>query len=155
MKSMTVAACAIGLIAIGASARAETAQVTITKIDEKGTGAVIGKVELRDTKTGLRIAPNLKDLPPGQHGFHVHVNANCGPAEVNGKMTAGMAAGGHFDPLQTGKHLGPMSTEGHKGDMPVLVVDAQGQARTAMLAPHLKVSDIKGHAFMVHAGGDN
>jgi Cu-Zn family superoxide dismutase len=137
------------------NARAETAEVTINKIDENGVGAAIGKVELRDTKKGLRITPSLRDLPPGQHGFHVHVNANCGPADANGKMTAGMGAGGHFDPMKTGKHLGPMNMEGHKGDMPVLSVDSKGRARTAMLAPHLTVADLKGHAFMVHAGGDN
>jgi superoxide dismutase, Cu-Zn family len=134
---------------------AKTLRVTIDKIDEKGVGAAIGTIELEDTNEGLRIVPDLKGLPPGPHGFHIHANESCGPTEQNGKLTAGMAAGGHFDPLNSGKHRGPLSTEGHKGDLPVLVVDSQGEAHTPMLAPHLKVDDLAGHSIMVHAGGDN
>ena len=65
-----------------------------------------------------------------------------------------MAAGGHFDPANTGKHLGPQG-EGHKGDMPALVVGADGKATKSIIAPHLTVADVKGHAVMIHAGGDN
>jgi len=50
--------------------------------------------------------------------------------------------------------LGPMG-EGHKGDMPVLTVDANGKATQAVTAPHLTVAAVKGHAIMIHAGGDN
>ena len=67
---------------------------------------------------------------------------------------AGMAAGGHYDPANTGKHLGPQG-EGHKGDMPVLTVDASGKATKAVTAPHLTVADVKGRSIMIHAGGDN
>ena len=137
------------------SVDAKTLRVTIDNIDEKGVGAAIGTIELEDTNDGLRIAPDLKGLAPGPHGFHIHANGSCGPTEQNGKLTAGMAAGGHFDPLNTGKHRGPLSAEGHKGDLPVLVVDSQGEAHTPILAPHLKVDDLAGHSVMVHAGGDN
>jgi len=134
---------------------AKTTRATINKIDEKGVEAAIGTIELEDTNEGLRIVPDLKGLPPGSHGLHIHANGSCGPLEQNGKMTAGMGAGGHFDPLSTGKHRGPLSVEGHKGDLPVLVVDSQGEAHTPMLAPHLAVDDLAGHSIMVHAGGDN
>ncbi len=67
---------------------------------------------------------------------------------------AGLAAGGHFDPAGTAKHLGPAGA-GHKGDMPVLSVDPDGKASTAVVAPHLKVADAQGHAIVIHAGGDN
>jgi Cu-Zn family superoxide dismutase len=65
-----------------------------------------------------------------------------------------MAAGGHYDPANTGKHLGP-SGEGHKGDMPVLTVDASGKATKAVTTSHLTVADVKGRSIMIHAGGDN
>jgi len=65
----------------------------------------------------------------------------------------GLAAGGHYDPQQTGRHLGPFG-EGHKGDLPVLVVEADGTARTPVTAPRLKVADLKGRSLMIHAGGD-
>jgi len=70
-------------------------------------------------------------------------------------MTAGMAAGGHFDPANTKKHLGPDAMGGHKGDLPVLKVAADGTATGLLLAPHLKLADLAGHALMIHAGGDN
>lgn len=143
--------------ALGTSAAfAATATVTVNAIGASGVGAKIGTLKLTDTKSGLRITPHLSSLPAGSHGFHVHVNPDCGAgAGPNGQMAAGMAAGGHFDPMNTGKHMGPMSTEGHKGDLPVLVVDDKGNARKSVIAPHLTVADVKGHSIMIHAGGDN
>jgi superoxide dismutase, Cu-Zn family len=137
------------------SVQAKTASVTINKIDETGVAGMIGILQLEDTQQGLRITPSLNGLPPGPHGFHVHSKSDCGPAEDKGKPAAGMAAGGHLDPKNTGKHLGPESTEGHQGDLPVLMVDDKGSAQTPVVAPHLKVDDVIGHSFMIHAGGDN
>lgn len=154
MKMVIALAFGVALCAAGA-AEAASASATVNKIDETGVGAAIGKLRLSDGKGGLKITPALKGLPPGPHGFHVHANPSCAPAENNGKMTAGFAAGGHFDPANSGKHLGPESTGGHQGDLPVLVVDANGNAKTPVMAPHLKVKDVKGHAIVIHAGGDN
>jgi Cu-Zn family superoxide dismutase len=143
--------------ALGAgTALAASATITVNAIDATGIGTKIGIIKLADTKGGLKLLPNLRGLPPGAHGFHIHVNPNCGPsAGSNGQMAAGMAAGGHLDPMSTGKHMGPMSVEGHEGDLPVLVVDAKGKARKPVLAPRLTVAEVTGHAIMIHAGGDN
>jgi superoxide dismutase, Cu-Zn family len=132
-----------------------TMVVTVNKIEESGVGAAIGTLKLEDAKVGLRITPDLSGLPPGDHGFHIHANADCGPGDQSGTKVPGLAAGGHFDPMKTGKHLGPESTEGHKGDLPVLAVDANGWATQPVTAPHLTVAEVQGHAMMVHAGGDN
>jgi Cu-Zn family superoxide dismutase len=135
------------------TAYAET--VTMNVIDASGVGKVIGTVSLSDANEGLVAMPDLADLPPGDHGFHVHVNPNCGPgAGPDGQPAAGLAAGGHYDPANTGKHLGPRG-EGHKGDLPALRADVGGNATNAVIAPHLKVADIKGRSIMIHAGGDN
>jgi Cu-Zn family superoxide dismutase len=149
---MLAAALVLGVVPIAYGA---TTTVTVNKIDESGVGAAIGTLKLEDTNVGLRITPDLSGLPPGDHGFHIHANADCGPGEQSGTKVAGLAAGGHFDPMKTGKHLGPESTEGHKGDLPVLAVDANGRATQAVTAPHLTVAEVQGHAIMVHAGGDN
>lgn len=45
--------------------------------------------------------------------------------------------------------------DGHLGDLPGLVVDAEGKANYAVLAPRLRLSDLKGRAVMIHVGGDN
>jgi superoxide dismutase, Cu-Zn family len=129
--------------------------VRIYAIDAKDVGGQIGTIQLSETKAGLRISPRLAGLPPGQHGFHLHVNPSCDPgAGPNGQAAAGLAAGGHYDPANTGKHLGPHG-EGHKGDLPVLIVDARGRATKSVVAPRLTVADVKEHSIMIHAGGDN
>jgi Cu-Zn family superoxide dismutase len=69
-----------------------------------------------------------------------------------GKQAAGFAAGGHYDPAHTKKHLGPLSAAGHRGDLPVLVVDNQGNATQPVTAPHLTVAQIRGRSVMIHAG---
>lgn len=150
--AMLVVALVLGVIPMAYGA---TMTVTVNKIDESGVGAAIGTLKLEDTNVGLLITPDLSGLPSGDHGFHIHANADCGPGEQSGTKVAGLAAGGHFDPMKTGKHLGPESTEGHKGDLPVLAVDANGRATQAVTAPHLTVAEVQGHAMMVHAGGDN
>ncbi len=137
------------------TAGAATAKATINSISATGVGARLGTITFADTRGGLRITPKLSGLPPGGHGFHIHEKGDCGPGMNQGKPAAGFAAGGHYDPAQTGKHLGPVSTAGHRGDLPALAVDAQGNATQPVTAPHLTVAQIRGHAVMIHAGGDN
>jgi Cu-Zn family superoxide dismutase len=103
---------------------------------------------------GLLIVPDLHGLSPGQHGFHVHQHPDCGPKTSQGKVVPGGAAGGHYDPQDTGRHAGPVGN-GHLGDLPVLLADGDGNATMAMFAPRLEVPDLVGRALMVHEGGDN
>ncbi len=67
-------------------------------ITADGVGKSIGTITIKESKDGVTIEPKLKDLPPGEHGFHIHEKASCTPADKDGKMTAGQSAGGHFDP---------------------------------------------------------
>ena len=140
----------------GDSARTTGNQITVTmyKIDANGIGPEIGTLMLGQSRAGLRIEPALGGLPPGEHGFHLHDKADCGPAPKDGKVGAGNAAGGHFDPAQTGKHMGPQGN-GHGGDLPVLKVDKEGNATEIMYVLRLSPADVRGHAFMIHEGGDN
>lgn len=138
---------AITLITSAAMAFADTTVPIYTSVPS-GQGQEVGTVNISETKYGLLFTPNLHGLPAGVHGFHVHVNPSC---DQNG-----MAAGGHFDPKNTGKHLGPYHDNGHLGDLPALTVAADGTATLPVIAPRLtKIDDIKNHALMVHEGGDN
>ncbi len=128
--------------------------VPMFRIDANGVGEEIGTLMLRDTRAGLTIEPALGSLPPGEHGFHLHEKGDCSPGLKDGKMMAGMAAGGHYDPHATGKHDGPTGN-GHRGDLPVLVVDKQGNATQSMHALHLSVNDVVGRALVIHKGADN
>jgi Cu-Zn family superoxide dismutase len=140
------------LTAFGSAAADQT--VTVKLVDDHGIGEAIGQVTVSQTSHGVVFSPQLKELPPGMHGFHIHEHASCEAQEKEGKPTAALAAGGHYDPMQTKRHGAPWG-DGHRGDLPALYVDAQGKAEYSVLAPRLKLSDLKGHALMIHAGGDN
>lgn len=109
---------------------------------------------MEKTPYGTLLKPDLVNLPPGQRGFHVHQNPDCGPGQENGEMKAALAAGGHLDPHNSNKHGGPADEKGHLGDLPLLTVDVQGKATEPVLAPIITVDEIKGHALVIHAGGD-
>lgn len=126
------------------AAQAATMTSVIYSTDSKHS--TLGSITFQDTRKGLLITPSLSGLPAGLHGLHIHQHGNC--------ANAGMDAGGHYDPAKTDSHLGPVGA-GHLGDLPALDVMANGTASHALLAPHLKTSDIKGLAVMIHAGGDN
>lgn len=146
-------ALSLALYVLASVAHAES--VSINLIDEKGSVRAAGVVQYQDTPYGLLFSPQLSGIPPGLHGFHIHEKPSCAAAEVDGKVVAGAAAGGHWDPEKTGKHLGPYTDKGHQGDLPALFVNADGAAVYPVLAPRLKAADVHGHALMIHAGGDN
>jgi len=128
--------------------------VPMNLVTEQGIGKGIGTVLISEGTTGLVFTPQLTDLAPGFHGFHVHQNPDCAAGMKEGKMVPGLAAGGHYDPANVGKHEGPHG-KGHLGDLPSLTVGADGKASTAVTAPRLKMADVKGRSLMIHAGGDN
>ncbi|QOV65979.1 superoxide dismutase [Cu-Zn] SodC [Kosakonia pseudosacchari] len=152
MKRFSLALLAL-VVCAGAQAASE--EVEMNLVTAQGVGQSIGSVKISETDKGLEFAPDLKALPPGEHGFHVHAKGSCQPAIKEGKASAAEAAGGHLDPQHTGKHEGPEGA-GHLGDLPVLVVNNDGKATDPVVAPRLKkLSDVKDKALMIHVGGDN
>jgi superoxide dismutase, Cu-Zn family len=152
MKKFLLPACAALLAS--ATALAAPQSVVMNAVSATGVGASLGTVSIEETQYGVVFTPALSGLAPGVHGFHVHEKANCGPDVKDGKPTAALAAGGHYDPDNTKQHGLPWG-KGHRGDLPALVVDAQGNASVPVLAPRLKLAELKGKALMIHAGGDN
>lgn len=128
--------------------------VAMRAISEAGVGKIIGIIKLADSERGLLITPDLAELPPGAHGFHIHQNPSCATLEKEGKKVAGLGAGGHYDPTNSGKHEGPAGA-GHSGDLPALVVAADGSTTQPMLAARLKLADVIDRAIIIHAGSDN
>lgn len=128
--------------------------IELYKLSAEGVGERIGTVKVAETPYGTLFTPNLRHLKPGLHGFHLHAEGSCGPAEKDGVMVPGLAAGGHYDPAGTGVHAGPYG-EGHLGDLPALYVDEKGRATHPVLAPRVKLTDLRGRSLMIHAGGDN
>jgi Cu-Zn family superoxide dismutase len=153
---MTMVRSALVAAMVMASSQVLAAEVLIpvNAIDSGGIGAQIGTIRAKDSSKGMVVTPRLAGLTPGPHGFHIHDNPSCAPKEQDGKPVAGLAAGGHFDPHKSGKHDGPWA-DGHKGDLPALAVNGDGTAGDSVVAPRLKVADLKGRSVMIHAGADN
>jgi superoxide dismutase, Cu-Zn family len=130
-------------------------KVTMNAIDAKGVGVSLGTVTISARGNGgTTFTPNLKGLPAGTHGFHVHEFPNCGAKEKDGKLEPGESAGAHYDPKKTKQHTGPTGL-GHEGDLPPLVVSAAGTATQAVDAPRLDLKSLSGKSLMIHEGGDN
>ncbi len=137
---------------------AHAQQAVIVKmhaVTDEGVGELIGTIRLENSRYGLLLHPDIKGLEPGPHGFHLHQHPNCGVSVgKDGIVTPGGAAGGHFDPLETGRHAGPYAT-GHLGDLPVLMVNPDRTASIPLLAPRLMIKDLRKHALIVHVRSDN
>jgi len=145
---------AFGFVFTLGSANAESIDITFNKVTSRGVGKEIGTINVADSEFGAVFSPNLNELSPGIHGFHIHQNPDCGAKEKEGKMIPGLAAGGHYDPGSANFHSGPYG-KGHLGDLSFLFVDATGKASYPLLAPRVKVADLKGRSLVIHASGDN
>jgi Cu-Zn family superoxide dismutase len=158
-KAIFGSICGVSVFAMGSLAAADVV-VPMNMIDANGVTAPLGKVTLKESKRGslLLDLDFTNVLPWGVHGFHVHQNGDCGPGMKDGKAVAGLAAGGHYDPDNTGKHEGP-SGAGHKGDLPAIYVeideDGFQPVTHTLVAPRLKIADLLGRALVIHEDGDN
>ncbi|MBL8412961.1 MAG: superoxide dismutase family protein [Propionivibrio sp.] len=144
---------AVATLSLCGAAQADIG-VQMNIVDEKGIGKSVGQVIISETPYGLVFSPTLAGLPQGLHGFHVHENPSCEPKDKEGKMVPALSAGGHYDPAASKRHGLPWG-DGHLGDLPALYVDTLGNANNPVLAPRLKMTDVKGRSLMIHAGGDN
>lgn len=145
----------LGLFGVMAAATTQAASISVpmSLMSLVKAPIPIGTITIKETQDGLLFTPDLKQLPSGPHGFHVHDSGNCGPG-TRVKSPA-MAAGGHLDPGQTLQHSGP-NGRGHLGDLPLMLVGPQGTASEPVLAPRLKqLQQVKGRALIIHAGSDN
>ncbi|AWK15379.1 superoxide dismutase [Cu-Zn] SodC [Candidatus Fukatsuia symbiotica] len=137
-------------------ASASNLTVKMHEATPSGNGNYIGDITLAETSYGVIFAPDLKNLTPGIHGFHVHQNPSCQPGEKEGKAIVALQAGGHLNLNTTGGHLGPYNDQGHLGDLPGLPVNDDGMATYAVLAPRIKsLKEIENRSLMIHINGDN
>ena|SRR5689334_1227444 len=148
--------CLAAPMTLSVAAYAQTYRVPMQLVGVSGNLESVGTVTITESPKGVMFTPDLRKLPPGLHGFHVHEKPSCDPATdpQTNKVAAARAAGGHLDPKSSGRHEGPAGT-GHLGDLPALTVNDDGTANTPVVAQRIKLSDLPGHALMIHAGGDN
>ncbi|SDC10412.1 superoxide dismutase family protein [Acinetobacter boissieri] len=128
-------------------------KVSVYAVSQQGIGEKLGTVTLQDTSQGLKILTDFTNIPSGPHGFHVHEYGSCGTLGKDGKVGPALAAGGHLNPNHAEHHGTPLT--GHLGDLPFLTAQADGRVKETSFAPRLKLADVKGHAIVIHSGGDN
>jgi Cu-Zn family superoxide dismutase len=122
----------------------------------EGPEKYIGTIEIRATEYGVVFDPELSELSPGLHGFHVHERPDCGPGvtEAADEVVPAGEAENHYDPTATDRHGGPWDV-GHRGDLPNLYVNDEGEALHPVLAPRMRMEYLLGRSLIIHAEPDN
>ncbi len=114
------------------------------------TGIAVGRATAREATGGLRITLDVTGLTPGTHGAHVHATGRCDAPDF-------MTAGGHWNP--TGTKHGSLNPAGpHEGDLPNLVIGADGRGTLGITIPGATLDgllDADGSAIVIHSAIDD
>lgn len=109
---------------------------------------VRGKVVFTQVTDGVKVFIDLRNVPPGEHGFHVHEYANC-----SGDFEE---AGGHFNPGDnTHGKPGPNS---HAGDLGNIKADKNGKINTSFTTKSLSFegpTSLLNKSIIVHEKPDD
>jgi superoxide dismutase, Cu-Zn family len=111
-------------------------------------GADAGKVRFQEMRAGVLVVAELTGLPQGEHGLHIHAIGACEPDFS--------AAGDHLAP-DDHEHGFATTDTPHAGDLPNIVVNADGDASAQFLNWRLTFDDLldaDGAAIVVHERAD-
>ena len=158
MTKRLVAAAAVGIASLG---------VLSLQVGTSSAGGVVARAELRN-QAGQRIGHVVfknkghdvvgvaeVQLPAAGtefRGFHIHAN-DVDNTPVDGNPADGCV--GDFTSVDGHWDVGGHSHGTHTGDLPVLMRDAEGHARTEFVIGKFQPGDIIGRAVIVHVGADN
>ena len=153
--SLPFAAVAVSLVLSGCAVmqREPTRRVVATATLLDGSGNVVGNATLGALGARYDLGVEVRDLPAGPHGLHLHTTGRCQPRDFS-------SAGGHLNPF--GRQHGSMNTSGsHLGDLPnIEVADDGSGAIDSLLNGDIReiepqIFDADGTAIVVHSGPDD
>jgi len=111
----------------------------------EGTVEFIEKVDTNQ----VIINVNIKGIPPGYHGFHIHeagdLTENC------------ISACSHFNPLDK-NHGGPLDKERHVGDLGNIKANHKGIVKQTFIDNKIKLkgkNSIIGRSVVIHENPDD
>ena len=115
-----------------------------------GSGVDLGRATATEVAGGIRFTVDARALPPGTHGAHVHTVGRCDVPDFT-------SAGPHWNP--TGAKHGALNPMGpHQGDLPNLIVGADGRGTIGVVIPGASMAgllDADGAALVIHASADD
>lgn len=117
-------------------------------------GAVVARAEARAAGSAVGVRVEAAGLAPGTYGAHIHMTGRCDPPGFE-------SAGPHWNPA--GREHGSRNPLGpHLGDLPNLIVGADGAGSIEFSLPHAALNagdrailDDDGSAIVIHAGPDD
>jgi Cu-Zn family superoxide dismutase len=117
MRAGWLAVALCGLVITGAQAQ-KSGEVKVSI--KNGTGEDVGSATFKTVKKGVSVKLQLRNMPVGEHGVHIHQNAACEGPDFK-------TAGGHFNPdTKMHGYANPMGH--HNGDMPGNIVVQENHA---------------------------
>lgn len=152
---MRIETLAIGLVAaLAGPALAQSDGPPVARAElQLADGSPAGSAQFTQLPAGLLVEVELQNVTPGAHGIHIHETGTCSPDFA--------AAGDHAAPDGTG-HGFAATDAPHAGDLPNIIVAADGTAAAHFLNPRASLSDgegvlldTDGAALVVHAKPDS
>ena len=145
---MKILACAAALFSLSGAVLAQQSPSKPLVVNiMNAEGQAVGTATLSPAASGVKIALDIKKLPPGEHSIHIHQMAKCDPPDFK-------TAGPHFSPS------GHMHESAPAGDIPdfSLIVGKDGTAHVSTVAPNVTLGDDDhsvfsngGTAIVIHA----
>ncbi|WP_371817632.1 superoxide dismutase family protein [Amphibacillus sp. MSJ-3] len=118
-------------------------KVLVTLMNSEGMQVATATLTEKDTD-GVHIVLEGENLPPGEHGFHIHEVGECIPPDFE-------SAGGHYNPTNS-KH-GFEHPEGpHAGDLENIVVNEDGTVYAELDAPMVSLKRDHENTLFTKAG---